>query len=464
MLASGGKENMADPKNLPLVLVADDEPAVLAAFEAILDGQFRVLTAQSGKEALDIISKELINLVFLDIKMPDMDGLAVLRKIKEYDENLAVIMATATDSARQAVEAMQSGACNYIIKPFEVAEVIAAARKAIEQDNLLKEVIYLRSPREEIGFENIVGQSKKIKEIYKIIKKVAANNATVFISGESGTGKELIARAIHFNGARKQKPFIPVNCAGIPENLLESELFGHEKGAFTDAVNQKLGMFELAGEGTLFLDEISSLKLDVQGNLLRALEEREIKRLGGTKLIKVDARIISATNADLKQMMQEGKFREDLYYRLNVVPVHLPSLRERAEDIPLLVNYFLQRYNAAFRKKIEGITSPALEYLMNYNWPGNVRELKNVIERAVALRDDGIITPGDLPFDIFIKGSINKGFPAEGRLKEANKDFEKQYIGAVLEKVNGSQSKAARILGIHRNTLLNKINNLGLKK
>ena len=237
MLAAGGKEDMADPKNLPLVLVADDEPAVLAAFEAILDGQFRVLTAQSGKEALDIISKELINLVFLDIKMPDMDGMAVLRKIKEYDQNLSVIMATATDSARKAVEAMQSGACNYIIKPFEVMEVIAAARKAIERDNLLKEVIYLRSQREEIGFENIVGQSKKIKEIYKIIKKVAAHDATVFISGESGTGKELIARAIHFNGARKQKPFIPVNCAGIPENLLESELFGHEKGAFTDDVN-----------------------------------------------------------------------------------------------------------------------------------------------------------------------------------------------------------------------------------
>ena len=223
-------------------------------------------------------------------------------------------------------------------------------------------------------------------------------------------------------------------------------------------------MFQLANQGRILLHEISSLKLDVQGNLLRALEEREIKRLGGTKLIKVDARIISATNADLKQMMQEGKFREDLYYRLNVVPVHLPPLRERREDIPLLVNYFLRRYNAAFRKKIEGITNPALEYLMNYNWPGNIRELKNVIERAVALRDDGIITPGDLPFDIFIKGSINNGFPAEGRLKEANKDFEKQYIGAVLEKVNGSQSKAARILGIHRNTLLNKINNLGLKK
>lgn len=444
--------------------MADDEPAVLAAFESILDGQFRVLTARSGKEALDIISKELINLVFLDIKMPDMDGMQVLRKLKEYDKDLSVVMATATDSARKAVEAMQSGACNYIIKPFEVAEVIAVARKAIEEDNLLKEVIYLRSQREEISFENIVGKSKKIKEIYKIIKKVIASDPTVFICGESGTGKELIARAIHFNSARKQKPFIPVNCAGIPENLLESELFGHEKGAFTDATNQKLGMFELANEGTLFLDEISGLRLDVQGNLLRALEEREIKRLGGTKIIRVDVRIVSATNVDLKQAIQEGKFREDLYYRLNVVPVHLPPLRERREDIPLLVNYFLQRYNVAFRKKIEGITNPALEYLMNYNWPGNIRELKNVIERAVALKDDGIITPGDLPLDIFIKGSIRKGFPAEGRLKEANKDFEKQYIEAVLERANGNKIKAAQILGIHRNTLFNKIKNSGLKK
>lgn len=444
--------------------MVDDEAAVLAAFEAILDGQFRVLTAGSGKEALDIISKELINLVFLDIKMPDMDGMQLLRKLKEYDKDLSVIMATATDSARKAVEAMQSGACNYIIKPFEVAEVIAVAHKAIERDNLLKEVIYLRSQREEISFENIVGKSKRIKEIYKIIKKVIAGDATVFISGESGTGKELIARAIHFNSARKQKPFIPVNCAGIPENLLESELFGHEKGAFTDAANQKLGMFELANEGTLFLDEISGLRLDVQGNLLRALEEREIKRLGGTRIIKVDVRIVSATNVDLKQAIQEGKFREDLYYRLNVLPVHLPPLRERREDIPLLVNYFLKRYNATFRKKIEGITNPAMEYLMNYNWPGNIRELKNVVERAVALKDDGIITPGDLPFDIFIKGNIHKGFPAEGRLKEANKDFEKQYIEAVLERVNGNKVKAAQILGIHRNALSNKIKNLGLKK
>jgi len=455
---------MNNTKNLPVVLVVDDEPAALEAFEAILDGQFEVLTARSGKEALDKIVKEPINLIFLDIKMPDMDGMQVLRKIKEYDGSLSVIMATAVDSTHTAVEAMRLGACDYITKPFDVEEIIAVARKAIAQERLAKEVIYLRSQREEIGFENIVGKSKKMKEIYGIIEKVVENDATVFISGESGTGKELVARAIHFNGSRKQKPFIPINCASIPENLLESELFGHERGAFTDATNQKLGMFELADEGTLFLDEISGLKLDVQGNLLRALEEKEIRRLGGTKIIRVDVRIISATNIDLKQAVKEGKFREDLYYRLNVVPIYLPALRERKEDITSLVEYFLQKYNQVFRKKIEGLTKEALEYLINYDWPGNVRELKNVIERLVALKDDGIIMPKDLPFDIFIKSSLTRGLPAEGGLKEASRDFQKQYIEAVLERVNGNQVKAAKILGVHRNALFNKMKSLGLKK
>jgi len=455
---------MNNPKNLPAVLIVDDELAVLEAFETILEGEFEVLTARSGKEALDKIAKESINLVFLDITMPDMDGIQVLRKLKEYDENLPVIMATATDSARKAVEAIQLGACNYITKPFDVDEVIAVARKAIERGRLIKEMIYLRSQREEVKFENIVGKSKKIREIYAIIEKVAKNDATILISGESGTGKELIARAIHFNSARSQKPFIPINCAAIPENLLESELFGHEKGAFTDAASQKLGMFELANEGTLFLDEISGLKLDVQANLLRALEEREIKRLGGTKIIKVDLRVISATNVDLKEAVREGKFRQDLYYRLNVVPVHLASLRERREDIPLLVEYFLKRYNQAFRKKIEGFTEESLEYLTHYDWPGNIRELKNVIERLAALKDDGVILPNDLPFDIFIKSSLADGFQAEGALKQASMDFQKQYIEAVLERVNDNQTKAAKILGIHRNALLNKMKNMGLKK
>ncbi|MDD5194658.1 MAG: sigma-54 dependent transcriptional regulator [Candidatus Omnitrophica bacterium] len=448
---------MVDTKKLAVVLVVDDEPAVLETFESILEGKFTVLTARGGVEALERVTKESINLVFLDITMPDMDGIRVLRKIKEYDENLAVIMATATDSARKAVEAMQLGACNYITKPFDAREVLAAAEKALAQEKLRKEVIYLRSQKEEIKFDNIIGKSKKIREIYKIIEKVAENDATVLISGESGTGKELIARAIHFNSTRREKPFIPINCASIPENLLESELFGHEKGAFTDAINQKLGMFELADEGTLFLDEISGLRFDVQSNLLRALEEKEVRRLGGTKLIKVDVRILSATNVDLKQAVQEGKFRQDLYYRLNVVPIYLAPLRERKEDIPVLVDHFLKRYNQVFRKKIEGLTQEALECLMSYEWPGNIRELKNVIERLAALKDDGIITHKDLPFDIFVNSSLAKNFKAEGGLKEAGKDFEKKYIEAVLERVGGNKTKAAKILGIHRNALFNKM-------
>ena len=327
-------------RNLPVVLVVDDQPAVLASFEAILENDFEVLTAPNAKEALEKINNREVRLVFLDIAMPDMDGMWVLRRIKEYDQNLPVIMATASDSCRKAVEAMRSGASDYIVKPFDADEVVAVARKALEQKELVKEVACLRSQREDIRFENIVGQSRKIKEVFAIIEKVVKIDTTVLVSGESGTGKELIARAIHFNSARKEKPFIPINCAGIPESLLESELFGHEKGAFTDAVCQKLGMFELAGEGTLFLDEVSGLKFEVQANLLRALEEKEIRRLGGTKLIRIDARIIAATNVDLSQAVRDGKFRQDLYYRLNVVPIHLAPLRERREDVPLLVEHF----------------------------------------------------------------------------------------------------------------------------
>ncbi len=455
---------MGSAKNLPVVLIVDDEPIVLETFKAILDGQFKVLTASSGKEALEKIAKESISLVFLDIIMPDMDGMQILRRIKEYGENPSVIMATATDSARTAVEAIQLGACNYITKPFDAEEVIAVAEREIEREKLLKEVAYFRSQREEIKFDNIVGKSRKMREIYGIVEKVSKNDATILISGESGTGKELIARAIHFNSFRKHKPFIAINCASIPENLLESELFGHEKGAFTDAANQKLGMFELSNEGTIFLDEISGLRLEMQAKLLRVLEEKEIRRLGGTKIIKVDIRIISATNIDLKQAIQDGKFRHDLYYRLNVVPIHLPPLRERREDIHLLVEHFFKVYNQAFRKRIEGVTKEALEYLINYDWPGNIRELKNIIERLAALKDEGIVTPKDLPFDIFIKSSLDNRFQIQGALKDACKDFEKQYIEAVLERVGGSQIKAAKILGIHRNALFNKMKSLGLKK
>ncbi len=450
-------------KNLPAVLVVDDEPMALEMFKTILDGEFQVLTASSGQEALDIVSRQTIHLVFLDITMPDIDGMLVLRRIKEYDQDLSVIMATATDSARKAVEAMRLGACNYITKPFDVDEIVTVARKALETNKLLKEITYFRSQREEIRFDNIIGKGKQMREIYKIVEKVINNDATILISGESGTGKELIARAIHFNSLKKTKPFIPIDCASIPENLLESELFGYEKGAFTGANSQKLGMFELAHEGTLFLDEISGLRLDMQAKLLRALEGKEVKRLGGTRILKVDVRIISATNVDLRQAVKDEKFRADLYYRLNVVPIHLAPLRERKEDIPLLTEYFFHNYNRLFGKKIAGFTDEALECLVEYNWPGNIRELKNVLERLVALKEEGMITPKDLPFDIFVKSGLNRTFRAEGTLKKACNDFTRQNIEIVLERAGGSQVKAARILGIHRNALFNKMKSLGLK-
>ncbi|MFH1046487.1 MAG: sigma-54 dependent transcriptional regulator [Candidatus Omnitrophota bacterium] len=456
----GAKEE----KNLPLVLVVDDEPSVLETFRILLNGEFKVLTAQDGTVALKILADEAVNLVFLDITLPDIGGIELLRLIKERDENIAVIMVTATDSARLAVQAMQLGAADYIPKPFDVDEIVTVARKAIAQQKLLQEIVYFRSQRNEVKFDNIVGKSKQIKEIFRTIEKIVVNDATVFIFGESGTGKELIARAIHFNSPRKEKPFIPINCASIPENLLESELFGHEKGAFTDASNQKLGMFELAHEGTLFLDEISSLRLNMQAKLLRALEEKEIKRLGGVKIIKVNVRIISATNIDLKQAVKEGRFRPDLFYRLNVVPIYLPPLRERKEDIPLLAGHFLNLYNRAFRKKIAAISPEALDYLVHYDWPGNIRELKNVLERLVALKDEGEIKAQDLPFDIFVRGSLARHFRAEGMLKKACSDFEKQYIEVVLQRAGGNQVKAAKILGIHRNALFNKMKSLGLKR
>lgn len=450
--------------DLPAVLVVDDENAILETFKLILEGRFNVLTATSGKQALTKIADEAIQLVFLDIKMPDADGMQILPQIKEYDENLPVIIATATDTAKAAVEAIHLGACNYITKPFDPDELITVAEKALEQVKLIKEIAYLRSQREDVRFDNIIGKSKKMQEVYRIIDKVTKNDATVLISGESGTGKELITRAIHFNSARSQKPFIPINCASIPDNLLESELFGYEKGAFTDAARQKLGMFELANEGTLFLDEISSLRLDMQAKLLRVLEEKEIQRIGGIKLIKVDVRIISATNSDLKQAIKEGKFRKDLYYRLNVVPLELPLLKERKEDIPLLAEHFLSIYNKSFRKNIEGFTAEALGCLAAYDWPGNIRELKNIIERLVALKDSGVIEAQELPFDIFIKCRLVSDFKTEGDLRNACDDFEKEYIKAVLDKVNGNKTKAARILGIHRNALFNKIKNLQIKK
>jgi len=458
---------MAELKILPNILVVDDEVNVIESFKQLLEGDYKVLTATNGEEALEKVEKENLDVVLLDIKMPGMDGIEVLRRIGEVKENVDVIMVTAVNTMKMAIEAMKLGAYDYITKPFDVDEVIVSINKALEKRRLTRELSYLRSEVvKPVKFDNIIGASEKMRQVYEIVSEMTKNDATVLISGESGTGKELIARAIHFNGLRKDRPFIAVDCAAIPENLLESELFGHEKGAFTDATSQKLGRFELANHGTLFLDEIGNLRPDMQGKILRVLQEREIQRVGGVKTIKIDVRIISATNIDLKKAIKEGRFREDLYYRLNVVPIEIPPLRERKEDISLLVRYFLGIFNREFGKKINNISPQAMEAFVNYRWPGNVRELRNIIERLVVLTREEVISHERLPLDILL--TVETGEVEVGKegilLKEAREQFEKQFILAVLEKVNWNQTEAAKILGIHRNTLIMKTQNLGIKR
>lgn len=451
----------------PTILVVDDETNVIESFKLFLEDKYNLLTVTSGEEALEKIEKEDINLVLLDILMPGMSGLEVLSKIKEKHDDIDVIMITAIKTVRTAIQAMKLGAYDYITKPFDVDEVLNSIQRVLEKQNLFKEVTYLR---EEVNrpflTEKIIGISEKMRRVYEMVLEVSKTDSTVLISGETGTGKELIARAIHLHSARKDKPFIPVDCASIPENLLESELFGHEKGAFTDATTQKLGRFELANGGTLFLDEIGNLKLDMQSKILRAIEEREIQRVGGIKSIKVDVHIISATNIDLKEAMKQGKFREDLYYRVNVIPISLPLLSERKEDIPFLIDHFLQIYNREFGKNIKGVTKEALDYLVNYKWPGNVRELRNIIERLVALskEKEEVITHKRLPLDILLAPIERvEGVAEKISFKAAREQFEREFIIKVLEKANWNQVKTAKLLGIHRNTLIFKMRNLSIK-
>ena len=449
------------------VLVVDDDPKVIDSMRLILENDYFVLAASSGEEALRLISENEVNLVFLDIHMSGgMDGLEVLKRVKDSGENILVVMLTATHAAKTAVEAMKRGAFDYLTKPFDPDEILVVAGKARENHRLIKDVIYFRSQVEPTLFENIIGQSKAMQKVCALLSKIAPTDVTVLVHGESGTGKELAARALHFLGARKEKHFLAVNCAGIPDNLLEAELFGYERGAFTGADRQKPGKFELAHEGTLFLDEVSSLRLDMQGKILRALQQKEIERVGGTKTIKIDARIISATNVDLLKAVKEGRFREDLYYRLNVLPVHLPPLRQRRDDIPLLLGYFLKLHNRKFNKNISGISKQALEYLKEYHWPGNIRELENLMERLVVLCEKNVIDTEDLPFDLFLKS----GYRLEAMmgqsliLKNARDIFERDYIKAVLERTSWNQTKAAELLGVHRNTLILKLQDLDLKK
>jgi DNA-binding NtrC family response regulator len=450
----------------PVILVVDDDAGLRESFRLILDEEYEVIEAPDGPMALAALRSAPVDLVLLDIRLPQMDGIQVLERIKAIDDSVEVILVTAVKTVRTAVAAMKLGAFDYLTKPFDEEELFAVIRRALERRALEREVQYLRSELDQRdgGEQPIVGEHAEMQKLAKVVAQTARTTTTVLITGESGTGKELVARAIHRQGPRRDKPFVAVNPAAISESLMESELFGHEKGAFTGARQRKIGRFEMAHRGTLFLDEIGTLKHELQAKLLRVIQEREIERVGSTHTIKLDVRFIAATNVDLKQAVAQGTFREDLYYRLNVVPIHVPPLRERREDIPLLVDHFVHRYSRRFGRPVTGVSLDALAVMRDYPWPGNVRELQNVIERLVGLADAPVLGVEDLPFDLMFPDRRAKLKDVENLpLKEATEEFERQIILRVLERVGWNQSEASRILGVHRNSLKMKLERWGIR-
>ena len=446
----------------PRILVVDDELIVCESCQRILEEEgYEVEIALSGQEAFVKMKESPFEIVITDLKMPAIDGMDVLKHVrKEYPDTI-VIMITGFSTVETAVEAMKLGAFDYIPKPFTPDEVSVVVKKAVEKRSLQIENIYLRQElQEKYGFHNIVGKSKKMQEIYRVIVKVAPTESTVLIYGQSGTGKELIARAIHFNSLRRDKQFVTVDCAVLSENLLESELFGHIRGSFTGAVTTKPGLFEIADGGTVFLDEVGNISLAIQAKLLRVLQEREFTPVGGTKVKKVDIRLIAATNKSLEKMIKEETFREDLYYRLNIVPISLPSLKERQEDIPLLAGHFLKKYSEEMGKTVKGFAPGAMERLLRYPWPGNVRELENVIERSVVMTDGEMVGSEHL----ILSKEQEKGeveievpFTSDG-LKELKKhlreraveDVERAFVLNALERNNWNVTKAAEEVGMLR--------------
>jgi len=448
------------------VLIVDDERATRESLRMILKDDYDLIMAESGREALKIAGDDGLSVILLDVMMPGEDGIKVLELIKQMTK-APVIMVTALDNVKSAVKAMKLGAFDYITKPFEVGDIRLVVEKAFATHQFIEDVSYLGSEIDRSwAFGDMIGQSKSMKEIFRFIKQTADKKATVLISGESGTGKELVARAIHQNSPRRHKPFIAINCAAIPETLLESELFGFEKGAFTNASERKIGRFELADQGTLFLDEIAELSLNTQAKILRFLQEREFTRIGGSQTIKVDVRLISATNRNLEKALVEGKLREDFYYRINIIPLVIPPLRERRGDIPFLAHHFTHKVNVREGKEVQGISKEAVEMLVNYSWPGNVRELENVIDRAVTLIDQDTITVEHLPSHIreLSKTSVIKHQILSGKMTfgEAEEQFEKSIILDVLERAQYVQSKAATMLGISRRILKYKMDKFGI--
>jgi DNA-binding NtrC family response regulator len=445
------------------ILVIEDEQKMLRLLELKLcEEGWKTFSAGDAETGLKILEREAIDLVLSDIKLPGMDGLEFLQAIRRANAEIPVVLMTAYGSVEKAVEAMKSGASDYVLKPFSLDEIMLVVRKELDVHRLRAEN---RTLREELGhryqYPNIVARSQKMQEVLAIVERVAPTNSTILIGGESGVGKDLIARAIHHRSRRASGPFIKINCTAIPENLLESELFGYEKGAFTGAAATKPGKFELADKGSLFLDEIGDVPQAVQAKLLRVLQEREFERLGGMRTIKVDVRLIAATNRDLRAALEEGTFREDLYYRLNVVPIDMPPLRDHKEDVPDLVEHFLAKYRKESGKEIRGVTPQALKLLMSFHWPGNVRELENIIERAAALAPGQWIEAGDIHLDD--KPAKENGTAAHFLPSGMTLDqWEEAMIRDALHRADGNKSQAARLLGLSRNAFRYRLSKIGV--
>lgn len=450
-------------QNYKILIVDNDRNMVEVIASTVENENYDIIRAYSGADAINLISKIRPDMVITDLKMSDLDGIEVLKEAKKLDPEIVVIIVTAFASVQTALGAMKEGAYDYVVKPFKLDELRMVVSRGLDLRNIKAENVYLRKElAERYGFENIIGNSPQMQKLFDTIRKVADVDTTVLIAGESGTGKELVARAIHFNSPRKNRPFVAINCGALPEGILESELFGHVKGAYTGAVSTKPGLFQEADQGTLFLDEIGLTTPAIQVSLLRVLQDREIRMVGDSKSIKVDVRIIAATNEDLEAKVKDGSFREDLFYRLSVIPINIPPLRERTDDIPLLIKHIIDRMCA--RKGVaKKVSDEAVRVLNGYNWPGNVRELENVIERAVSLSETDIITPKDLPEKVRSYAAGGENAAVGKKLDEYLAAAEKVHIEKILRDVEGNKKLAAEVLGISLASLYRKIEELQIK-
>jgi len=449
-----------------IIHVIDDEPVIHDVLAQLLTSEgYEVEISASGEEALEKFPSQSFDVILLDLLMPGMDGIEVLRRIKKVDPLAAVIIITAYGSVESAISAMKIGALDYVQKPFKHDDLLLAIEKAIERKRLQDENIRLKDElHKRYGFANIIGKSQAMKSVFELVKAAAPTRSTILLQGESGTGKELVARAIHLNSNRAEAPFITVNSGSLPPDLLESHLFGHVKGAFTGAVALKKGLFEAADTGTIFFDEISSISLETQAKLLRVMQEKEFMRLGGTQTIKVDVRILAATNSDIEELIAQKLFRKDLFYRLNVIKIEIPPLRQRKEDIPQLVKHFVEIYARENRKEVEGVSEDVFEILDAHDWPGNVRELENLVERAIVLSPSKVITQAFLPPFLLRKGEVDDEALIASEesldLRDRTQAFQKKIILAALKKTRGVQNKAAKLLGVKPTTLNEMIKRL----